>query len=54
VLGFYDGASTGDGLEHCLVGFVADVLALNCEVEKCLGAELSLVPELGDKHRTPA
>ena len=41
-----------DGLEHRLVGFVADALALDGEVEKSLGVEVCLVPECGDDRST--
>jgi hypothetical protein len=54
VLGSHDGMSAGDGLEDCLVGFVADALALDREMEEGLGAEISLVPEFGDNHRASA
>jgi len=39
-----------DGLEDRLVGHVTDALALGREVEEGLGAEVRLVPELGDHH----
>jgi hypothetical protein len=52
VLGSHCGMSAGDGLGDCLVGFVADALALDREVEEGLGAEISLVPELRDNHGT--
>jgi len=48
----HDGTSAGDRLEHCLVGFVADVLALDREAEGP-GAEVSLVPEFGDNQLHP-
>ena len=51
MLGSHDGVSAGDRLEHCLVRFVADALALDREVQEGLGAEVCLVPELGDNHR---
>ena len=40
-----------DRLEHSRVKFVVDALALDGEVEECLGAEVCLVPELGDHHK---
>jgi len=48
VLGSHNGVSAGEGLEHCLVGFIADALSLDREVEEGLGAEP------GDNHRTSA
>ena len=54
VLGSHHGMSAGDRLEHCLVGFVADAFALDREVEEGLAAQICLVPELGDDHRTSA
>jgi len=54
VLGSHDGVSAGDRLEHRLVGFVPDALALDRQVEEGLAAEICLVPELGDDHRTSA
>jgi len=48
VLGSHDGVSTADRLEHCLVGFIPDALALDREVEESLGAEP------GDNHGTSA
>jgi len=54
VLGSHDGVSAGDRLEHCLVGFVTDALALDREVEEGLAAEICLVPELGNDHTTSA
>jgi len=44
--------SAGDGLGHCFVGFAAETPALDREVKKDLGAEVSLVPGLGNNHRT--
>jgi len=41
-------------LNHCLVEFVADALALDREVEEGLAAEICLVPEFGDDRRTSA
>jgi hypothetical protein len=52
VLPAHDGVSTRGGLEHRLVGFVADALVLNGEVEESLGAEVCLVLEFGDNHST--
>ena len=42
----------GDSLKRCLVGFVADALALDGKVEKSLGVEVCLVPECGDDRST--
>jgi len=50
VLGSHHGVLAGDRLEHCLVGFVADALALDREMEEGLAADVNLVPELGDDH----
>jgi len=54
VLGSHDGVSAGDRLGHCLVGFIPDALALDRQVGEGLAAEICLVPELGDDHRTSA
>ena len=51
VLGAHDAVSSRDGSEHCIVRFVADAFALDCEVKEGLGAEVSLVLEFGDNHR---
>ena len=51
ILGSRDRVSTGNGTACCLVCFVADALALDREVRD-FGAETSLVPELGNNHRT--
>jgi len=53
VFGSHDGVSAGDRLEHCLVGFIPDALALDRQVEG-LATEICLVPELGDDHGTSA
>ena len=52
MLGSHGRTPVGDRLEHGPIGFVASVLALDFEVEEGLGAERSLVPELGDNYRT--
>ena len=44
----------GDRLEHHLVQFVADTLALDHEMEEGLDTEVSFVPELVSNHRTSA
>ena len=44
------GMSAGDGLEHGLVGLVTGARGLNGEVEKGLGAEVSLVLESRDHN----
>ena len=54
MLRIHDWVFDGDGLERRLVGFVADALTLNGEVEEGLGAEVSLVSEFGDNHGTTA
>ena len=54
VLGAHDRVSARDGLEHRLVRLVADTFTLNREMEEGLGAEISLVSELGNHHRTSA
>jgi len=41
-----------NGPEHGLVGFITDTLSLDGEVEQCLGAEVSLVPEFLDDNGT--
>jgi len=50
VMSSHDRVPVRNGLEDRLVGFVTDALALNREVEEGLGAEVRLVPQLGD-HR---
>jgi len=50
VMSSHDRMPVRDGLEDCLVGLVADALALDREVEEGLGAEVRLVPRLGDHH----
>ena len=44
----------GDGLENRLVGFVVDAFALDGEVEESFGAEVYLIPEVGDYHTATA
>ena len=46
-----DLVSFRDGPEDGLIGFATDALALGGEVNESLGAEVSLVPELGDDQR---
>jgi len=52
VRGPHDRISVGDDLEHCLVEFMTAAFTLDCEVEGGLSAEVSLVPQLGDRHET--
>ena len=43
ILGSHNWMPVGDRLKYDHIGFVASVLALNCEVEEGHGAEVSLV-----------
>ena len=48
----HDRVSGRDGLEECFIGFVAGASTLDREVEKGLGADISLFLELWNDHRT--
>ena len=48
----HDWMTARDGLEHSLVGLVTNALALDCEMEEGLGAEICLVPEFRDNDGT--
>jgi len=48
----HDRVPVRNGLEDRLVGLMTDALGLNREVEERLGAEVRLVPQLGDHHRS--
>jgi len=50
VMSSHDRVPVRGGLEDRLVGLVTDALALGREVEEGLGAEVRLVPQLGDHH----
>ena len=50
-LGSYDRVVVRNSFEHGVVGFVADALALDGEVEKGLGAKVGFVPELWNNGR---
>ena len=52
VMPAHDRMPARNGPEHGLVRFITDTLSLDGEVEECLGAEVSLVPEFWDDNGT--
>ena len=52
MLGSHCQVPVRDRLEHSIIGFATDALALDSEVEKGLGTEVSLVPEFWYNHGT--